>query len=237
MDAETAVHSKHILIIEDDHAISEMVCTALEGVGFQAHTAADVVEAESRISQQMPDCILLDWMLPGVSGIEFARRLKREESTRDVPVIMLTAKSAEYDRLAGFAAGIDDYVAKPFSIRELMARIRAVLRRSSPVGDDRPIELDGLRLDPLSHRVTGTGKSVKLGPTEFRMLHFFMGNQERVFTRSQLLDRVWGTNVYVEERTVDVHIRRLRKALAPHGFDRFVQTVHGTGYRFSRHSS
>lgn len=235
MVAETAVLSKSILIVEDDHAISEMVCAALESVGFEALTATDVSEAETQLRQQTPDCILLDWMLPGVSGIEFARRLKREDATRDVPVIMLTARSAENDRLTGFANGVDDYVSKPFSIRELMARIKAVLRRSAPVGDDRPIEIDGLRLDPLSHRVTGKGSSVKLGPTEFRMLHFFMGNQERVFTRSQLLDRVWGTSVYVEERTVDVHIRRLRKALSPHGYDSFVQTVHGTGYRFSRH--
>lgn len=237
MVVETPALSTSILIVEDDLALSEVVRIALDGVGFETRIAADAAEAEKRIKQQTPDCILLNGMLPGVSGIEFARRIKRNEATRDVPVIMLTAKSEENRRLTGFATGVDDYVAKPFSIRELMARIKAVLRRSAPVGDDRPIELDGLRLDPVSHRVTSEGCTLRLGPTEFRLLHFFMGNQERVFTRNQLLHRVWGSNVYVEERTVDVQIRRLRKALSPQGFDRFVQTVRGTGYRFSRHPS
>ena len=195
---------------------------------------SDATDADRVIQKLRPALILLDWMLPGISGLEFARRLRRNETTRNIPLIMLTAKGEESDRLVGFDAGADDYVVKPFSVKELVARIRAVLKRSEPMGDEHPIEVGGLRLDPVSHRVTGHGKTIRIGPTEFRMLDFFMRHPERVFTRNQLLDRVWGQSVYVEERTVDVHIRRLRKALAGHGFDRFVQTVHGTGYRFSR---
>ena len=231
---EAAV-GKRILLVEDEAAIREMVQHALSRVGFEIRTVADAVHADREIEQARPDLILLDWMLPGVSGLEFARRLRRGDSTRDIPIIMLTAKGEEGDKLSGFDAGADDYVVKPFSVKELVARIRAVLKRTTPVGDGLPIEIDGLRLDPASHRVTGHGETIRTGPTEFRMLHFFMGHPERVFTRGQLLDRVWGRDVYIEERTVDVHIRRLRKALAGHGFDRFVQTVHGTGYRFSRH--
>ena len=226
---------RHILLVEDEAAIREMVQHALSRVGFDTRAVADAVHAEREIEQARPDLILLDWMLPGVSGLELARRLRRGDSTRNIPLIMLTAKGEESDRLSGFEAGADDYVVKPFSVKELVARICAVLKRTTPVGDDHPIEVDGLRLDPVSHRVTGRGETIRAGPTEFRMLHFFMSHPERVFTRGQLLDRVWGRNVYIEERTVDVHIRRLRKALAGHGFDRFVQTVHGTGYRFSRH--
>ena len=227
--------SKSILLVEDEAAIREMVDLALSRVGFETRAVADAVHAERAIEQDPPDLILLDWMLPGVSGLEFARRLRQRESTRDIPLIMLTAKGEENDRLRGFDAGADDYVVKPFSIKELVARICAVLKRTTPVGDDRPIEVDSLRLDPVSHRVTSRGEPIRVGPTEFRMLHFFMSNPERVFTRGQLLDRVWGRNVYIEERTIDVHIRRLRMALAAHGHDRLVQTVHGTGYRFSRH--
>ena len=226
---------RHILLVEDEAAIREMVQHALSRVGFDTRAVADAVHAEREIEQARPDLILLDWMLPGVSGLELARRLRRGDSTRNIPLIMLTAKGEESDRLSGFEAGADDYVVKPFSVKELVARICAVLKRTTPVGDDHPIEVGGLRLDPVSHRVTGRGETIRAGPTEFRMLHFFMSHPERVFTRGQLLDRVWGRNVYIEERTVDVHIRRLRKALAGHGFDRFVQTVHGTGYRFSRH--
>ena len=226
---------KRILLVEDEAAIREMVQHALSRVGFETRAVADAVNADRAIEQSRPDLILLDWMLPGVSGLEFARRLRRNDATRSIPLIMLTAKGEEVDRLSGFEAGADDYVVKPFSVKELVARICAVLKRTTPVGDDDPIEVDGLRLDPASHRVTGRGETIRVGPTEFRMLHFFMSHPERVFTRSQLLDRVWGRDVYIEERTVDVHIRRLRKALAGHGFDRFVQTVHGTGYRFSRH--
>ena len=225
---------KRILLVEDEAAIREMVEHALSRVGFETRAVADAVSADRAIEQSRPDLILLDWMLPGVSGLEFARKLRRNDATRSIPLIMLTAKGEEVDKLSGFEAGADDYVVKPFSVKELVARISAVLKRTTPVGDDDPIEVDGLRLDPASHRVTGRGETIRVGPTEFRMLHFFMNHPERVFTRSQLLDRVWGRDVYIEERTVDVHIRRLRKALAGHGFDRFVQTVHGTGYRFSR---
>ena len=226
---------KHILLVEDEAAIREMVELALSRTGFEMRTVADASQAERAIEQERPDLILLDWMLPGVSGLDFVRKLRRGDSTRDIPVVMLTAKGEEGDRLSGFDAGVDDYVVKPFSVKELVARIRAVLKRTMPAGDDDPIEIGGLRLDSVSHRVTARGEIIRIGPTEFRMLHFFMGHPERVFTRGQLLDRIWGSNVYIEERTVDVHIRRLRKALSEHGFDRFVQTVHGTGYRFSRH--
>ena len=225
-----------ILLVEDDTAIREMVEHALSRAGFEVRAMADATHADREIQQSRPALILLDWMLPGISGLEFARGLRRNESTRNIPVIMLTAKGEEGDRLVGFDAGVDDYVVKPFSVKELVARIRAVLKRTQPVGGEQPIEIGGLRLDPVSHRVTGRGMTIRIGPTEFRMLSFFMSHPERVFTRGQLLDRIWGQRVYVEERTVDVHIRRLRKALAGHGFDRFVQTVHGTGYRFSRHS-
>jgi two-component system phosphate regulon response regulator PhoB len=177
--------------------------------------------------------VLLDWMLPGLSGVDFARRLKKEEATRQIPVIMLTARGDEMDKVKGFEVGADDYVTKPFSPRELVARIKAVLRRAAPEVSDKPIEIGGLWLDPGSHRVTVGGESVDLGPTEFRMLHFFMSHPERVYSRSQLLDKVWGNDVYIEERTVDVHIRRLRKALMMGGHDRLIQTVRGTGYRFS----
>ena len=224
-----------ILLVEDEAAIREMVQHALSRAGFETRAVADAVHADREIEQCPPDLILLDWMLPGISGLEYARRLRRDDATRNIPLIMLTAKGEEGDKLSGFEAGADDYVVKPFSVKELVARIRAVLKRSTPAGDDDPMEIDGLRLDPTSHRITGRGEPIRTGPTEFRMLRFFMSHPERVFTRSQLLDRVWGRDVYIEERTVDVHIRRLRKALAVHGFDRFVQTVHGAGYRFSRH--
>ena len=226
---------KSILLVEDEAAIREMVQHALSRAGFETRAVADAVHADREIEQLPPDLILLDWMLPGVSGLEFARRLRRSDATRKIPLIMLTAKGEEGDKLSGFDAGADDYVVKPFSVKELVARICAVLKRTTPVGDDDPIEIGGLRLDPVSHRITGRGETIRAGPTEFRMLHFFMSHPERVFTRGQLLDRVWGCSVYIEERTVDVHIRRLRKALSGHGYDRFVQTVHGTGYRFSRH--
>ena len=226
---------RSILLVEDEAAIREMVQHALSRAGFETRAVADAVHADREIEQCPPDLILLDWMLPGISGLEYARRLRRDDATRNIPLIMLTAKGEEGDRLSGFEAGADDYVVKPFSVKELVARIGAVLKRSTPAGADDPLEIDGLRLDPTSHRITCRGEPIRTGPTEFRMLRFFMSHPERVFTRSQLLDRVWGRDVYIEERTVDVHIRRLRKALAGHGFDRFVQTVHGTGYRFSRH--
>ena len=227
--------SRSILLVEDEAAIREMVRHALSRAGFEIRAVADAAHADREIDVRPPDLILLDWMLPGISGLEYARRLRRDDATRAIPLIMLTAKGEEGDKLSGFEAGADDFVVKPFSVKELVARIGAVLKRSTPAGDDDPIEVEGLRLDPTSHRITCRGEPVRTGPTEFRLLRFFMSHPERVFTRSQLLDRVWGRDVYIEERTVDVHIRRLRKALAGHGFDRFVQTVHGTGYRFSRH--
>ena len=220
--------------MEDEPAIREMVESALISAGFATALAGDASEADAEIRVAPPHLILLDWMLPGVGGVEFARRLRRSDPTRETPIIMLTARCEEQERLQAFDAGIDDYVSKPFSVRELLARIKAVLRRSAGADADAVIEVEGLRLDPASHRVSSRGRSLKVGPTEFRMLHFFMANQERVFTRGQLLDRVWGSHVYVEERTVDVHIRRLRKALTPYGHEHLIQTVHGTGYRFSR---
>lgn len=225
--------NRQILIVEDEPAIREMVAFALRRSNFEPVEAADTREAEQAIMRKVPDLILLDWMLPGMSGIEYARRLRKEELTRDIPVIMLTARSAEDDRVLGLDAGADDYVVKPFSNRELVARIKAVIRRSSAHGDAERIQMDGLVLDTASHRVSAGDKSINLGPTEYRLLSFLMHHPERVYSRGQLLDHVWGGNVYVEERTVDVHIRRLRKTLHPHGYDKFIQTVRGAGYRFS----
>ncbi len=224
---------KHILIVEDEQAIREMVGFALGRAGFELEEAADATEAQERLAERLPDLILMDWMLPGTSGIDLARRIKRDEYTREVPIIMLTARGEEDDKVGGLDAGVDDYVTKPFSPRELVARIKAVLRRAHPEPEDSPIVVDELKLDPGSHRVSANGHALDMGPTEFRLLRFFMLHPERVYSRSQLLDRVWGRNTYVEERTVDVHILRLRKVLASHGYDRFVQTVRGAGYRFS----
>jgi len=228
-----AMEHKHILLVDDEAPIRDMLRFSLERADFKVSEAADAQQARLAIAADPPDLVLLDWMLPGVSGAEFARELRREELTRDLPIIMVTARVDEEDRVRGLNLGADDYVVKPFSSSELVARVRAVLRRSMPGGEDETIEVDGLALDPASQRVSAGESSVKLGPTEFRLLRFFMTNPERVYSREQMLDRVWGQNVYVEERTVDVHIRRLRKALAPHGFDAFIQTVRGSGYRFS----
>ncbi|MDX1253058.1 MAG: phosphate regulon transcriptional regulator PhoB [Gammaproteobacteria bacterium] len=222
-----------ILLVEDESAIREMVTFALERAGFSTVATADAAQAQAVIERKAPNLILLDWMLPGLSGVDFARRLKKEEGSRKIPIIMLTARGEEMDKVRGFELGVDDYVTKPFSPRELVARIKAVLRRAAPEGEEKPIEVEGLWLDPVSHRVTAGGTPVELGPTEFRMLHFFMSHPERVYSRGQLLDKVWGNDVYIEERTVDVHIRRLRKALVAHGHDRLIQTVRGAGYRFS----
>lgn len=223
-----------ILIVEDEPAIREMVAFALSRAGYELSEAADVIEAQLAVASQVPDLILLDWMLPGTSGIDYARRLRREDATKRVPIIMLTARSEESDKLKGLDVGADDYLTKPFSTRELVARIRAVLRRYAPQTETDAIEVEGLRIDTVGHRVSANGATLEMGPTEYRLLHFFMTNIERVFSRSQVLDRVWGGNVYVEERTVDVHIRRLRKVLAQHGYDRYIQTVRGAGYRFSK---
>lgn len=222
-----------ILIVDDEAAIREMIAIALEMAGFECLEAEDALSAHHIIVDERPALVLLDWMLPAMSGIELARRLKREENTREIPIIMLTARGDEDNKIQGLDAGADDYMTKPFSTRELISRIKAVLRRTSSLHDENMIEIEGLKLDPVSHRILANGESVEMGPTEFRLLAFFMTHTERAYTRSQVLDHVWGGNVYVEDRTIDVHIRRLRKALEPFGFDRFVQTVRGTGYRFS----
>jgi len=222
-----------ILVVEDERPIRELISLALTRGGFGVVEAGDVPEAQQAIAAQPPDLVLLDWMLPNISGIEFARTLRRDDLTRDLPIIMLTARGEEEDRIGGLDAGCDDYIAKPFSPRELVARIRAVFRRVHP-GSERPlIEMDGLTLDPAGHRVLAQGQPVNMGPTEFRLLEFFMTHPERVYSRTQLLDRVWGRNAYVEERTVDVHILRLRKCLSHYGLDGMIQTVRGSGYRFS----
>lgn len=225
--------SKKILIVDDEQAIREMVSFTLNRAGFAVLEAADAQEAQIVVADQRPDLVLLDWMMPGVSGLDLARRFKREELTRELPIIMLTARSEEEEKIRGLEVGADDYVTKPFSPRELIARIKAVLRRANPQTTDAVIDVDGLRIDPAGHRVTAQGQPLDMGPTEFRLLHFFITHPDRVYSRGQLLDRVWGGNVYIEERTVDVHIRRLRKVLADRGHDRFIQTVRGAGYRFS----
>ncbi|HVJ62079.1 MAG TPA: phosphate regulon transcriptional regulator PhoB [Tahibacter sp.] len=224
---------KRILIVEDETAIRDMVAFALRKAGMDPVHAADARVAQSAIAERVPDMILLDWMLPGMSGLEYARRLRKEELTREVPIIMLTARGEETDRVNGLDAGVDDYVVKPFSARELVARIKAVMRRTHGDEGDGIIELGGLRIDGAAHRVYAGEQTVQIGPTEYRLLHFFMTHAERVYSRSQLLDQVWGGSVYVEERTVDVHIRRLRKTLEPFKLENLVQTVRGAGYRFS----
>lgn len=210
-----------------------MLVFVLEQNGFQAIEAEDYDSAIAAMVEPYPDMVLLDWMLPGGSGIQIAKKFKQNEHTRQIPIIMLTARGEEEDKIRGLEVGADDYVTKPFSPKELMARIKAVIRRVAPTSLEEAIEVHGLRLDPISHRVTSGGSELDMGPTEFRLLHFFMTHPERVYSREQLLDHVWGTNVYVEDRTVDVHIRRLRKAIATLGHDRLVQTVRGAGYRFS----
>ncbi len=213
-----------------------MIAFGLRRGGFEIGEAEDAVSAQVSIANRRPDLMLLDWMLPDMSGLEFARALKRDRATAEMPIIMLTARAEEQDKIIGLDSGADDYVTKPFSPRELLSRINAVLRRSVNGSSGDVIEAEGLILDAASHRVSASGRTVQLGPTEYRLLSFFMTHAERVYTRAQLLDRVWGGNVYVEERTVDVHIRRLRKALEPCQFDRFIQTVRGSGYRFSTRS-
>jgi two-component system, OmpR family, phosphate regulon response regulator PhoB len=225
--------SPQILIVDDEPAIRQMLQFTLSGEGFDCRQAGNVDEASESLVGKTPDLILLDWMLPGVSGLDFARRLKRDPRTQGIPVIMLTARDDESDKIRGLDGGADDYVTKPFSTQELLARVRAVLRRSAPPGTNDTVEVAGLRLDAETHRVTVGNAALNLSPTEFKLLHFFISHPERVFTRSQLLDQVWGDHVYIEERTVDVHIRRLRKVLAAHAVDHFIQTVRSVGYRFS----
>src|SRR5450830_912320 len=227
----------NILIVEDEPAIQELLALNLTQAGHNPLRALSVEQAQLLIREALPDLIILDWMLPGMSGIEFARKLKSEDLTKTIPIIMLTARGEEIDKVRGLEIGADDYVTKPFSPRELNARIKAVLRRRAPQMTDDPIEVNGLRLGPVTHRVTGDQKTIDLGPTEFRLLHFFMTNAERVHTRSQLLDKVWGDRVFVEDRTVDVHIRRLRNALSISGHEDLIQTVRGAGYRLSAQSN
>ncbi|GAA4409755.1 DNA-binding response regulator [Advenella faeciporci] len=222
-----------ILVVEDEPAIQELISVNLSFAGHKVLRALDAEQAKILINAELPDLILLDWMLPGASGLSMARSLRADERTKDIPIIMLTAKSAEEDKVEGLESGADDYITKPFSPKELMARIKAVLRRRAPQLTDDEIEIAGLKLDPVSHRITGNGSNLPLGPTEFRLLHFFMTHPERVFTRSQLLDQVWGDHVFLEERTVDVHIRRLRKALEPSEHHGLIETVRGSGYRFT----
>jgi two-component system phosphate regulon response regulator PhoB len=225
----------NILVVEDEPAIQELLAFNLSQAGHNPIRAMSVEQAQQLMRETLPDLIILDWMLPGMSGIDFARRLKADDYSKTIPIIMLTARGEEIDKVRGLEVGADDYVTKPFSPRELNARIKAVLRRRAPQMTDDPIEIGGLRLDPSTHRVTGNGTALDLGPTEFRLLHYLMSNPERVHSRSQVLDRVWGDRVFVEDRTVDVHIRRLRKALEASGHEDMIQTVRGVGYRFSGH--
>jgi two-component system phosphate regulon response regulator PhoB len=222
-----------ILIVEDEPSIQELLAFNVMQAGYEALRAADANSAWQQIRGNLPDLILLDWMLPDTSGVVLAKQLRADARTRDIPIIMLTARGEERDKILGLESGADDYITKPFSPRELMARIRAVLRRHLPAMPDEAVTAGGLELSPSSHRVAANGAGIELGPTEFRLLHFFMTHAERVYSRTQLLDQVWGTQVFVEERTVDVHIRRLRAALEPVAMDSLIQTVRGSGYRFS----
>lgn len=222
-----------ILIVDDEPAIRDMLTFALTNAGYESLVAADARAAELVIADQSPDLVLLDWMMPGETGISFCRRLRAQAATRDIPVIMLTARDAEEDTLAGLDAGADDYLGKPFSTRELLGRVKAVLRRSSPQLVGESLGVGELVLDPGSHRVSVGDVELAFGPTEYKLLQFFLGHPERVYSRGELIDRVWGQSVYIEERTVDVHIRRLRETLEPSGYDKLVQTVRGAGYRFS----
>jgi len=225
--------SRRILIVEDEKPIRDMIAFGLRRAGFEIAEAEDCASARSRIADSRPDLMLVDWMLPDMSGLELTRQVKRDRELREIPIIMLTARAEEQDKVAGLEGGADDYLTKPFSPRELLARIQAVLRRAAPGGGEDVVRAERLELDQGSHRVTVDGRPVSLGPTEYRLLQFFVTHPERVYSRGQLLDRVWGGDVYVEERTVDVHIRRLRKALEDSGCDAYVQTVRGSGYRFS----
>jgi two-component system, OmpR family, phosphate regulon response regulator PhoB len=219
-----------VLIVEDEPAILELIGVNLEHAGYETLRAASAEDANRLLSEMLPDLVLLDWMLPGQTGLALAKRLRGDARTRELPIIFLTARAEEPDKVAGLEAGADDYITKPFSTKELVARIRALLRRRKPQHGDAPVEVGGLRLDPVEHRVTGHGKPLTLGPTEFRLLHYLLTHPNRVYSRTQLLDEVWGDHVFIEERTVDVHIRRLRQALAPTGHDALVETVRGSGY-------
>jgi two-component system phosphate regulon response regulator PhoB len=219
-----------VLVVEDEPAILELVCVNLAHAGYETLRAASAEDAIRILGEVLPEVVLLDWMLPGQSGLALARRLRGDARTRELPIIFLTARADEPDKVAGLEAGADDYITKPFSTKELVARIRAVLRRRKPQHGEEPVEVGGLRLDPVAHRVTGRGEPLALGPTEFRLLHYLLTHPNRVYSRVQLLDEVWGDHVFIEERTVDVHIRRLRQALTPSGHDALIETVRGSGY-------
>jgi len=225
--------TEKILVVEDEDAIREMLSMTLARAGFETMGVGSVSQARGVVMDKRPNLILLDWMLPDTSGIEYARSLKKDAMTREIPIIMVTARGDESDRIKGLEVGADDYITKPFSPKELVARIKTVLRRGAPPDDNQIIQADGLRVDLAGHRVMINNTIIDLGPTEFRLLHFFITHPDRVYSRSQLLDQVWGGSVFIGERAVDVHIRRLRQALATHKHDQYVQTVRGTGYRFS----
>ncbi|MGB5079745.1 MAG: phosphate regulon transcriptional regulator PhoB [Burkholderiales bacterium] len=226
--------SGSILVVEDEPITQKMIAANLERAGHKVVRAASVSEATAAIREVLPDLVLLDWILPNATGVSFARVLRNDQRTRDIPIIMLTGRSEETDKVTGLEAGADDYITKPFSSRELLARIKAVIRRRAPLLSDEVVVIADLRLDPAARRITGGGRDIELGATEFRLLHFFMTHPDRVYTRAQLLDEVWGDHVFVEERTVDVHIRRLRQALSPIGLAPLIETLRGTGYRFLR---
>jgi two-component system phosphate regulon response regulator PhoB len=224
--------ARRILIVEDEAPIRQMIAFNLSRAGFEVEEAEDCSSARLRIADSRPDLLLVDWMLPDSTGLELTRTLRREEANREMPIIMLTARAEERDKLLGLDGGADDYITKPFSPRELLSRINAVLRRAAPPADE-PLVAGELQLDPVSHRVFAGEREIRLGPTEYRLLKFLMENADRVYSRAQLLDFVWGQNVYIEERTVDVHVRRLRKVLEDYKVEHYIQTVRGAGYRFS----
>jgi two-component system phosphate regulon response regulator PhoB len=230
---EAEVRRKTVLIVDDEAAIREMVSLALETAKFNVLEASDSQEGHAIIIDSQPDAVLLDWMMPGTTGLEFLRRLRRDPLTEKIPVILLTAKTSEDSKITGLDSGADDFISKPFSPKELVSRIRAVIRRSTVTEPSEPIKVGEMLFDPESHRVSICDEPVEIGPTEYRMLQFFLTHQERVYSRDQILDHVWGANVYLDERTVDVHIRRLRKAISVAGHEKYVQTVRGAGYRFS----
>ncbi|RRS05549.1 phosphate regulon transcriptional regulatory protein PhoB [Aquabacterium soli] len=223
-----------VLVVEDEAAIAELITLNLRHAGFEVVVAPDGEVAQNEVDRVLPDLVLLDWMLPGASGLSLAKRWRGQQRTKDLPVIMLTARAEETDKVAGLDAGADDYLTKPFSTQELMARVRAVLRRKAPQALDSAVEIAGLRLDPATRRVSCEEQDVKIGPTEFKLLHFFMTHPERVHSRAQLLDRVWGDHVFIEERTVDVHVKRLREALSGVQRSQMIETVRGAGYRLTQ---
>ncbi len=223
----------HVLVVEDEAAIATLISFTLTQAGFQVQTADSVEAAKPLLAQTLPDVVLLDWMLPGTSGVQLTKQLRQDARSKDLPIILLTARSDELDKEQGLNIGADDYLTKPFSPRELVARINALLRRRAPQKTNELIDIDGLCLDPNERRVSHHSQTLNCGPTEFKLLHFFMTHPERVYDRRQLLDLVWGDHVFVEERTVDVHIRRLRLVLEPAGLAHYIQTIRGAGYRFS----